>query len=87
VGTVRNRASPSAIVCPAAELAPKKITEKSLKAGKRQKVVTCAICVVETLHEEWRVFGMRCLACGDGYIHFVCAKASDWACDGGGVAE
>jgi hypothetical protein len=76
---------------PATELAPKKIPEKSVKAGKRQRVVTCAICVGETLHEVWRVFGMRCSSCGDGYVHFVCGKTPDWTCGGcrggGGVAE
>ena len=45
---------------PEVESGAKKIAEKSRKAKKREKVVTCTLCDGETLHEEWRWFGMRC---------------------------
>ncbi len=76
---------------PDVELASEKIAEKSRKAKKREKVVTCMSCKGDTLHESWRLFGMRCSACRDCFIHFVCARTSDWTCDecraGGSVAE
>ncbi len=61
--------------------AVEKNVEKSRKAKKREKVVTCVQCKGETQHESWRLFGMRCLACQDCFIHFVCTETKVWTCD------
>jgi hypothetical protein len=76
---------------PRVEPVTEKIGEKTRKAKKRGKLVTCMLCNGETLHEEWRVFGMRCSECRDCFVHSVCVKANKWTCDrcrvGGNVAE
>ncbi len=58
-----------------------KNVEKSRKAKKRGKVVTCTHCKGEALHESWRLFGMRCSACQDCFVHYVCTETKVWTCD------
>jgi hypothetical protein len=76
---------------PDIEPSPEKIAEKSREAKKWVKVVTCMCCEGDTLHESWRLFGMRCSVCRHCFVHFVCVKTNDWTCDGcqagGDVAE
>ncbi len=59
-----------------------KKNSRKIPEGREETASGRAICIGQTLHEVWRVFGMRCSSCGDGCVHFVCGKASDWTCDG-----
>jgi hypothetical protein len=67
---------------PDGEPVAEKIAEKSRKGKKRLKVVTCMLCNGETLHENWRWFGLRCSCCQYSFAHLECVKAKKWTCMG-----